>query len=80
MDEDVRALAKAGLLDVANEIVRQSTSPAAEGFDTRAWLKQWLEVPQPALGCRRPTDLLDAPGGVEAVARLLGSLESGAYQ
>jgi uncharacterized protein (DUF2384 family) len=32
------------------------------------------------LGGRRPADLLDTPTGVEVVARLLGSLESGAFQ
>lgn len=32
------------------------------------------------LGGRKPADLIDTPTGVEVVARLLGSIESGAYQ
>ena len=39
-----------------------------------------IERPQPALGGRKPADLIDTPTGVEVVARLLGSIESGAYQ
>ncbi|HEY8707729.1 MAG TPA: antitoxin Xre/MbcA/ParS toxin-binding domain-containing protein [Burkholderiaceae bacterium] len=32
------------------------------------------------MGGRKPADLIDTPTGVEVVARLLGSIESGAYQ
>jgi uncharacterized protein (DUF2384 family) len=39
-----------------------------------------LNAPQPALGGRKPADLIDTPAGVEVVARLLGSIASGAFQ
>lgn len=52
----------------------------ADGFDAVKWLGQWLERPQPALGGRRPADLMDTPTGMEMVAGLLGSIRSGAYQ
>lgn len=74
------AIAIAKLLGTAKSIVENSTSPQAKGFDSAKWLGQWLERPQPALGGRKPADLIDTPTGVEVVARLLGAIESGAYQ
>jgi putative toxin-antitoxin system antitoxin component (TIGR02293 family) len=68
------------LLGIAEEIVANSTAENARDFDAAKWLGIWIERPQPALGGRKPADLLDTPTGVEVVARLLGSLESGAYQ
>lgn len=74
------ALGVARLLGIARHIVENSKAPAAKGFDSAKWLGQWLERPQPALGGRKPADLVDTPTGVEIVARLLGSIESGSYQ
>ena len=68
------------LLGIAQSIVNNSTAAEAKAFDAAKWLGQWIEQPQPALGGRRPADLIGTPTGVEMVARLLGSLESGAYQ
>jgi putative toxin-antitoxin system antitoxin component (TIGR02293 family) len=74
------AIGMVRLLGIAQEIVANSTAAEAKTFDATKWLGQWIERPQPALGGRKPADLLDTPTGVELVARLLGSLESGAYQ
>lgn len=74
------ALGIARLLGIAQEIVENSTAPAAKDFDAARWLGQWLERPQPALGGRKPAELVDTPTGFEVVARLLGAIESGAYQ
>jgi putative toxin-antitoxin system antitoxin component (TIGR02293 family) len=74
------AIGMVRLLGIAQEIVANSTAAEAKTFDATRWLGQWIERPQPALGGRKPADLLDTPTGVELVARLLGSLESGAYQ
>lgn len=74
------AIGMVKLVGIAQEIVANSTASEAKTFDTTKWLGQWIEHPQPALGGRKPADLLDTPTGVELVARLLGSLESGAYQ
>jgi putative toxin-antitoxin system antitoxin component (TIGR02293 family) len=68
------------LLGIAQEIVNNSTADEARNFDSAKWLGQWIERPQPALGGRKPAELIDTPTGVEVVARLLGSIESGAYQ
>ena len=74
------AIGMVKLLGIAQEIVANSTASEAKTFDATKWLGQWIERPQPALGGRKPADLLDTPTGVELVARLLGSIESGAYQ
>ena len=74
------AIGIAKLLAIAEEIVRHSAAPEAKGFDAAKWLGQWIERPQPALGGRKPADLVDTPTGLEVVARLLGGIESGAYQ
>ncbi len=74
------ALGMARLLARAQQIVANSTSPQARGFEVAPWLGEWIETPQPALGGRKPADLLDTPSGLDAVMRVLGALESGAYQ
>lgn len=74
------ALGLARLLGMAREIVDNSTAPQAQGFDSAKWLGQWLEKPQAALGGRKPAELIDTPTGLEVVAKLLGAIESGAYQ
>jgi putative toxin-antitoxin system antitoxin component (TIGR02293 family) len=74
------ALAMARLAAMAQDMARQSTAPEAKDFDAVRWLGQWIERAQPALDGRRPADLLDTPTGVDLVARLLGAIQSGAYQ
>lgn len=74
------ALGLARLLGIAKDIVENSTAPEAKGFDAARWLGQWIERPQPALGGRKPADLIGTPTGLEMVARVLGAIESGAYQ
>ena len=74
------AIAMVKLLGMAQEIVAGSTASEAKDFDAAKWLGQWIERPQPSLGGSKPADLLDTPTGVEVVARLLGAIESGAYQ
>jgi len=67
------------LLARAESMVAESTSPGAKGFDTARWLGEWLETPQPALGGRRPAEMLDTPTGVAIVEKTLGALASGSY-
>ena len=74
------AIGVAKLIAKAEEIVANSTSPAAKDFDAARWLGQWLEIPQAALGGRKPSALLDTPTGLDVVLKLLGAIESGAYQ
>lgn len=74
------AIGVAKLIAKAQEIVANSTAEEARNFDAAKWLGKWLEVPQPALGGRKPSELLDTPTGLDVVLKLLGALESGAYQ
>jgi putative toxin-antitoxin system antitoxin component (TIGR02293 family) len=74
------ALGIARLLGMAQAMVDGSTAAAAADFDTARWLGEWLERPQPALGGRKPAELVDTPTGLAVVTRLLGAIESGAYQ
>ena len=74
------ALGLARLLAVAKGIVDNSTAAEAKDFDAAKWLGQRIERPQPALGGRKPADLVSSPTGLEMVARVLGAIESGAYQ
>jgi len=74
------ALGMIKLLGIAQELVDNSTAKEARGFDAANWLGQWLERPQQALGGEKPADMLDTPTGIDVVARLLGSIASGAYQ
>lgn len=74
------AIGIARLLAIAEDIIAHSTAAEAKGLDAAKWLGQWIERPQPALGGRKPADLVDTPTGIEVVARLLGAIESGAYQ
>ncbi|PTT21625.1 hypothetical protein DBR12_06010 [Acidovorax sp. HMWF029] len=48
------------------------------GFDARAWLAHWLTGVIPALGNRRPIDVLNEHG-LEVVKSLLLRAQSGAY-
>ena len=73
------AIGLARLLAMARDIVEDSTAPEAQKFDTANWLGQWIEQPQPALGGRKPSALLDTPTGVAMVTKLLGAIRSGAY-
>ena len=61
------ALGVLNLLGIAHCIVAESADEHASDFDVAKWLGRWIEHPQPALG-------------IDVVARLLGSLQSGAYQ
>ncbi len=74
------ALGLARLLAIARGIVENSTAPEAKGFDAAKWLGRWIERPQPALGGRKPADLIGTPTGLAMVARVLGAIESGSYQ
>lgn len=49
------------------------------GFDARVWLDHWLTSVVPALGSRRPIDVLNEPDGLHVVKSLLLRAQSGAY-
>lgn len=74
------ALGLGKLLATARTIVADSTAAEAKDFDYAIWLGRWVNCPQAALGQLKPAEIIATPTGVAVVARLLGALESGAYQ
>ena len=76
-DEGERVL---GLVKLVGQV--EAMLEGAEGFesfDARAWTSRWLSEPQPALGGRRPLELLDTMEGQALVSDTLSRIESGAY-
>ena len=67
------------LLPQVEELAAQSTHKDAAALDSARWLKEWLERPQPALGGRRPAEMLGTKEGVAAVRRVLGAIVSGSF-
>jgi hypothetical protein len=57
-------------------IVAESGNP--NGFDSAAWVRQWISQPNPALGCC-PVELFDDAEGRAKVVQLLASAQSGAF-
>lgn len=75
--EGERLLGVARLVGQLEVMVRESGDP--EGFDAAAWLVEWIEQPQPALGGGKPADLMDTNAGQGIVSQLLAQSQSSAY-
>lgn len=76
-DESERVLGMARLVGQVDQMVRESGNP--EGFDAAKWLAAWLDQPQPALGGKRPSELMDTADGRGIVSDLVARMQSGAY-
>lgn len=60
-------------------VARDHLPADKQDFDVEKWFAEWVKVPPPALGGRRPKDLLDTPIGRRAVKCVVGAMGSGAY-
>jgi len=76
-DESERILAVAQLIGQVDTMVQESGNPS--GFDAAQWMAGWLEHPHPALGGRRPGELLDTADGRNLVAQLLAQQQASTY-
>lgn len=65
------------LIGQAETMVAESGNP--EGFNAAQWVGGWIQQPNPALGKRRPADLMDTVQGQEIVSNLLLRMQTGAY-
>lgn len=74
--ETERVLGIARLIGQVQAMVEESGNP--RGFDAAAWVARWLTEALPALGGRRPLDLLDTMEGQALVANTLARIQSGA--
>jgi uncharacterized protein (DUF2384 family) len=73
-----------GLMDLINKVedmlAAEKDNPKAQHFDVQKWVGHWIERPQPALGGLAPAEMMDTPTGRESVMKVLGAIQSGAYQ
>lgn len=73
-----------GFVELINKVedilAAQGDNPDAANFDVERWVGEWVERPQPALGGVAPAELMDTPSGRASVMRVLGAMQSGAYQ
>lgn len=74
-----RKFSLASLREIATEIMDLSTNPEATDFSVDDWLTRWIQVPQPTLDYMTPSAVLETPGGLYKVRRVLGAIQSGAY-
>jgi hypothetical protein len=68
------------LLQMVIDLRATSTAPAAAVLNAAAWFDEWVELPQPALGYRSPSEVLCTSVGLEAAKVVLRSLQSGVYK
>ena len=76
-DESERVLGIARLVGQVSTMVKESGNP--EGFDAAKWVAMWLDQPQPALGGKRPAELMDTADGRSIVSDLIARMQSAAY-
>ncbi|EHL23194.1 hypothetical protein KYG_08925 [Acidovorax sp. NO-1] len=71
-NEDITSLTA-----LVQRMVDESGNP--QGFDARAWLDHWLVSAVPALGGRRPLDVLKEPAGLDLLRGVLLNAQSGTF-
>lgn len=76
-DQSERIIGLMKLIGQVQTMVEESGNP--EGFDAARWVGEWIQKPNPALGRRRPADLMDTVQGLEIVSNLLLKMQTGAY-
>ena len=67
----------ATLIGQVETLVEEQGAPA--GFDAAKWFRDWMRQPVPALGGRKPVELLDTKEGQQIVSGLLDAIRAGAY-
>jgi putative toxin-antitoxin system antitoxin component (TIGR02293 family) len=72
-----RVIGLAKLVGQVEAMVAESGEPA--GFDAPGWLSRWLQDPLPALGGRRPVELIDTNEGQALISTVLSQIQAGAY-
>lgn len=77
LEQGERVIGLAKLVGQVEAMVAQS-GPMRD-FNAAHWVNDWLDQPNPALGGRRPAELMDTVAGQEFVAGLLAQAQSGAY-
>lgn len=76
-DHSERLIGLERLIGQVSAMIRESGG--SEGFDSAKWVAHWIDQPVPALGGRRPGELLDTIEGQQLVSKILAQSQSGAY-
>ena len=77
LDEGQRVVGMAKLVGLVETMAQQSGT--SKDFDAAKWLARWIDQELPALGGKKPAELLDTAEGQELVAATLQRMQSGAY-
>lgn len=72
-----KVIGLATLIGQVEALVAEQGAPA--GFDAAKWFRDWMKQPVPALGGRKPVELLDTKEGQQIVSGLLDAIRAGAY-
>jgi putative toxin-antitoxin system antitoxin component (TIGR02293 family) len=72
-----KVIGLATLIGQVEALVAEQGAP--EGFDAAKWFRDWMKQPVPALGGRKPVELLDTKEGQQIVSGLLDAIRAGAY-
>lgn len=72
-----KVMGLATLIGQVEALVNEQGRP--EGFDAAKWFHEWIKEPVPALGGRKPAELLDTKEGQQIVSGLLDAIRAGAY-
>jgi putative toxin-antitoxin system antitoxin component (TIGR02293 family) len=77
VEESSRVLGISRLIGQTQAMIEASGNP--DHFDAGSWVAQWLDQPLPALGGRRPAELMDTAEGQAIVSNILSHAQSSAY-
>jgi putative toxin-antitoxin system antitoxin component (TIGR02293 family) len=72
-----KVIGLATLIGQVETLAEEQGAPA--GFDAAKWFRDWMRQPVPALGGRKPVELLDTKEGQQIVSGLLDAIRAGAY-
>jgi uncharacterized protein (DUF2384 family) len=75
--ESERVIGLSKLIGQVQAMVAESGEP--KGFDAARWFAAWMAEAAPALGGRKPEELLETADGREAISRLLAQMQSGTF-
>ncbi|MFM0092897.1 MbcA/ParS/Xre antitoxin family protein [Paraburkholderia sediminicola] len=67
----------AALTQQVAQMVFESGDP--NGFDAAAWVRRWINKPNPTLGNRCPYEFFDDVDGRARIVQLLAMAQSGAF-
>jgi uncharacterized protein (DUF2384 family) len=76
-DEGTLVLGLRQMIGQVEVMVKESGAP--EGFKAAKWLANWLEMPNPALGGRLPSEYMHQKEGQDLISQLLAQMQSGAH-